>query len=206
MIRRILVIIAAGYILGNLNGALMISKHFYHDDVRKHGSGNAGMSNFMRTYGKKQLIPVILIDVGKTCLGCLIGWLLLNPLGYGPEGKMLAGAAVVVGHALPVFYGFHGGKGVLSVAGIALCMSWWSALLALGLFFLVVTTTHYMSLSSMLAVTCWCVMAIILFWGRWFVVAGAAALAIAVIVLHRSNIGRLLHGTERKTYLRTPKE
>ena len=146
------------------------------------------------------------LSVGKTCLACLIGWLLLNPLGYGPEGKMLAGVAVVVGHALPVFYGFHGGKGVLSVAGIALCMNWWSTALALSLFFAVWALTSYMSLASMLAVTCWCTLAIILFWGRWFVVVGAAALAVTVIVLHRANIGRLIHGTERKTYLRTPKE
>ena len=113
MIWRILLIIAVGYLLGNLNGAIMISTHVYGDDVRNHGSGNAGMTNFARTYGKAKLVPVILIDVGKTLLACFIGWLLAHDLGYGDEAKMLAGIATMVGHALPVFYGFHGGKGVL---------------------------------------------------------------------------------------------
>lgn len=204
MIWRIVLAILIGYLLGNLNGAIMISTHVFHDDVRQHGSGNAGMTNFLRTFGGKWLLPVILIDVGKTCLACLAGWLLLHGSGYGPEGKMLAGLACMVGHALPVFYGFHGGKGVLAAGALGLCMHWWTMLIALAVFFLILGVTHYMSLASMVGVTLWCVMAICVFWGRWFVVAALAAVAVMVIYLHRGNIQRLIHGTERKTYLHKP--
>ena len=204
MIWRILLIIAVGYLLGNLNGAIMISTHVYGDDVRNHGSGNAGMTNFARTYGKAKLVPVILIDVGKTLLACFIGWLLAHNLGYGDEAKMLAGIATMVGHALPVFYGFHGGKGVLSAAAIALSLNWWSALICLAIFFVILETTKYMSLASMSAVTLWCAANIVLFWGKWFVVVCLALIAVLVIVLHRGNISRLIHGIERKTYLHKP--
>ena len=184
MIWRIVLAILIGYLLGNLNGAIMISTHVFRDDVRRHGSGNAGMTNFLRTFGGR--------------------WLLLHGSGYGPEGKMLAGLACMVGHALPVFYGFHGGKGVLAAGALGLCMHWWTMLIALAVFFLILGTTHYMSLASMVGVTLWCVMAICVFWGRWFVVAALAAVAVMVIYLHRGNIQRLIHGTERKTYLHKP--
>ena len=127
-------------------------------------------------------------------------------LGYGDEAKMLAGIATMVGHALPVFYGFHGGKGVLSAAAIALSLNWWSALICLAIFFVILETTKYMSLASMSAVTLWCAANIVLFWGKWFVVVCLALIAVLVIVLHRGNISRLIHGNERKTYLHKPKE
>ncbi len=206
MIWRVLVLLAAGYLLGSLNGAIMISTHVYGDDVRNHGSGNAGMTNFLRTYGKAKLVPVILIDVGKTLIACFIGWLLLHEMGYGPEAKILAGIATMVGHALPVFYGFHGGKGVLAAAAVGFSMSWWTALICLVIFFLILETTKYMSLASMTAVTLWCICGIVMFWGRWFVVVCLALVAAMVIFLHRGNIGRLIAGNERKTYLHTPKE
>jgi len=206
MIWRLLVTIAAGYLLGNLNGAIMISTHVYGDDVRNHGSGNAGMTNFARTYGKAKLVPVILIDLCKTFIACFIGWLLFHEMGYGDEAKLIGGLATMVGHALPVFYGFHGGKGVLSAAGIALSMNWWMALIALAIFFVILETTKYMSLASMTAVSFWCIVNIFLFWGKWFVVACLALIAVIVIVLHRGNISRLIHGNERKTYLHKSKE
>jgi len=205
MIWRIAVTLLAGYLLGNLNGAILISRSFYHDDVRKHGSGNAGMTNFMRTYGKKQLLPVILIDMGKAALACLIGLVLLEPLGLAAEGKMLGGIGCMVGHALPVFFGFRGGKGVLSACAIAACMHWWSLLIVLVVFFTILLTTHYMSLASMTATTLWCIGAQFFFWRKWLVMACAALIAIAVVWLHRSNIRRLGQGTETKTYLRQPR-
>lgn len=203
MILRVLLALLAGYLLGNLNGAIMISTHVFHDDVRNHGSGNAGMTNFMRTYGKAKLIPVLIIDLGKACLACLVGWLLLHGAGYGPEGKMLGGIACLIGHAFPVFYGFRGGKGVLSACAVAFCMNWWTAAIALAIFFLILSTTHYMSLASMTAVVVWALESLFLFWGKWFVVGAIALIAVMVIILHRSNIGRLLKGTERKTYLKS---
>ena len=205
MIWRIALTLLAGYLLGNFNGAIIISQHLYHDDVRTHGSGNAGMTNFMRTYGKKKLLPVILIDLGKAALACMIGLLLLKPLGLGAEGKMLGGMGCLAGHAFPVFYGFRGGKGVLSACAIAACMHWWTLLIALALFFIILFSTHYMSLASMTGVTAWCIMAQFVFWKQWLIMICTAIIAVAVIWLHRGNIRRLCQGTETKTYLRQPK-
>ena len=85
------------YFLGNHNGAICVS-HMLHDDVREHGSGNAGLTNFIRNYGNSRALLVVLIDVLKAVLACWLGSVVFAPYGYGLEGKVLAGVAVMVGH------------------------------------------------------------------------------------------------------------
>ena len=107
------------YLLGNLNGAVCISA-LQHDDVRSHGSGNAGLTNFIRNYGRGQALYVVLIDAGKAVLACLVTGLLMKPYGYYLEGLALGGLAVMLGHNFPALLGFRGGKGILSGLFIAL--------------------------------------------------------------------------------------
>jgi glycerol-3-phosphate acyltransferase PlsY len=102
--------IVAGYLLGNLNGAVVISKMFG-DDVRTHGSGNAGLTNFIRSYGAGRALSVIFIDAGKAVAACVLGGLLLGRFFDFRFGSALGGAAVMLGHVFPVFLGFRGGKG-----------------------------------------------------------------------------------------------
>ena len=107
------VIIAAltSYLLGNLNGAVCISSLFAKEDVRSHGSGNAGLTNFIRNYGASSSLLVILIDAGKAVLGCFSAGLILKSYGHYEEGLALGGMCVVLGHIFPALLGFKGRQG-----------------------------------------------------------------------------------------------
>ena len=105
------IVIAAlvSYLLGNLNGAVCVSA-LMHDDVRSHGSGNAGLTNFIRNYGIGRALYVILIDAGKAYLACLASGLLLKPFDMESAGMAIGGVAVMLGHDFPALLGFRGGK------------------------------------------------------------------------------------------------
>ena len=124
MLWRILVIFLGAYLLGNLNGAVVISRLIAHEDVRSKGSGNAGLTNFTRNYGSASSIFVILIDVGKAVAACLLGGLLLKDYGLYQEGVALGGLCVILGLDFPALLGFRGGKGILSGVTVALMMDW----------------------------------------------------------------------------------
>ena len=98
------------YLLGNLNGAILLSRLVEKDDVRRHGSGNAGFTNFFRNYGKATSLLVILIDGVKTALSCLLGGWLLGAYGLGTEGMLLGGLCATLGHDFPAFLGFRAGR------------------------------------------------------------------------------------------------
>ena len=98
----------AAYLLGNLNGAVVISRIVAHEDVRTKGSGNAGLTNFTRNYGAHTSVFVILIDVGKAVAACLLGGLLLKGYGHYADGVALGGLFVILGHDFPVLLGFRG--------------------------------------------------------------------------------------------------
>lgn len=191
-----LVVIIAAYFLGNINGALLISRFLMKDDVRTHGSGNAGLTNFFRTYGGFQSLLVIAIDVTKCVLACLIaGWLLA---GYGMIAKMVAGAVCILGHSYPALENFRGGKGIMSGFAMALATDWRVALLILAVFVITLVLTRFVSLGSVLAAVAFAVGYVVLHWGDLPVCIVAVITAVFVIFRHRQNIGRLLKGTESK--------
>ena len=201
-----ILIIVLGYALGNLNGALLISKILIHDDVRTHGSGNAGLTNFFRTYGGFLSLLVIVIDVGKTVAACLIAQALLGPYGFAMEAKMVAGVAAILGHSYPAASQFKGGKGILSGAALAACLDWRVFAIIFSIFLLAVIFTRYVSLGSVLAGAAFSVSFCALYWGNW-VICGLAVFAGAfVIVRHRANIGRLIHHNESKLSFHKKKE
>ena len=146
----VVVIVLTGYLLGDLNGSVMISM-MQKDDVRNHGSGNGGLTNFVRNFGYGKALGVIAVDLGKAVLACLVGRLILESAGYGGEGAMLGGVAVSLGHDFPVLFGFRGGKGILSGLGIAAAVDYRCALLIIAVFVLTVALTRYVSLGSILA-------------------------------------------------------
>ncbi len=184
------------YFLGNINGAIIISKTMMKDDVRSHGSGNAGLTNFFRTYGGMQSLLVILIDVVKCVLACLIaGWLLP---GSGLTARLAAGFAAIIGHSYPVLEGFRGGKGILCGAALAGCVDWRVLLLILAVFVVAVALTRYVSLGSVLGGAVFGLSFTVFHWGSWVDCALAVAAAVFVIFRHRSNIVRLVKGTESK--------
>lgn len=186
------------YLLGCINGALAASRIFYHDDVRRHGSGNAGLTNFYRTYGAKCAPMVIVFDMLKAVAAVLLGKYFLGELlGWGIFGEYFAGLFVVIGHMFPAFYGFKGGKGILCSATLTLLLDWRVALVCWGAFFVLWAATRYVSLGSVSAAVCFPVMTQLVF-GDGVVTALAAVIAALVIWAHRENIKRLLNGTENK--------
>ena len=100
----ILLIVAAAYLLGSLNGAILVSRYVFHDDIRDHGSGNAGLTNMGRVFGKKGVWPTLAIDVAKQFLSVVTGIVL-----WGETGAYLAGLFCMVGHIAPVYFRFRGG-------------------------------------------------------------------------------------------------
>ena len=186
------------YLCGCINGAILISKHYLKEDVRTRGSGNAGLTNFLRMYGPAKASLVLVIDALKAVVACFLGKLLLTPYGYSQEGLMVGALAVSLGHDFPALLGFRGGKGVLSGVTVALVADWRCGLVALAVFALCLWLTRYVSLSSILGASAFAVVFAILHWQKPFVVAVGIFLVVLIIFMHRSNIARLLNGTEKK--------
>lgn len=196
----IALICVLGYLLGGINGAILLSKLVEKDDVRRHGSGNAGFTNFFRNYGKRTSLLVILIDAAKAAASCLLGGWLLGKYGLRTEGMLLGGLAATLGHDFPVFLGFRGGKGIVCGFATALVTDWRVGLILFAVFALVYFLTHYVSLASVLCALGFFASFWLFYPGRPFVLILSGCLSALAIFLHRENIGRLVRGQERKTY------
>ena len=196
----ILVTAFAGYYLGNINGAVCVSA-LLQDDVRKHGSGNAGLTNFVRNYGWGYAALVVIIDVSKAVLACLLGKLMLEPYGYSMEGTMVGAVAVSLGHDFPAFLGFRGGKGILCGISVAFALDWRCALIIIGVFAVCFFTTGYVSLGSVMGALAFAISFGLLYWHNPFVAIGGIFIGLLAVGMHHANIGRLFRGTERKVRL-----
>lgn len=187
------------YLLGCFNGSVMTSHFIIRDDVRQHGSGNAGLTNFYRTYGARYALCVIICDMGKTVLACLIGGYLMHWVADDwTLGLLIAGIGCELGHMFPVFFGLRGGKGILSGGVLVLLLDWRVALIAWGLFVSLWLLTRYVSLGSVAATASMPVSVFFLLGHNWLYTVLSAAIAALVIWCHRGNIQRLLSGTEKK--------
>lgn len=155
----LLVLIAAmAYVLGSVNGAIIVSRYLFHSDVRTMGSGNAGLTNFYRNYGAKGIAGVLGIDIAKGLLAALIGGLIF-PLATGDEalkpeyvdiGRLFATFCLILGHVFPVFYGFRGDKGILCGVSAVFIVDYNAGVIALVVFVLAFLLTRYVSLGSVL--------------------------------------------------------
>ena len=197
----IVVTVLIGYLLGNLNGAVCISNIIAHEDVRDQGSGNAGLTNFIRNYGAASSLSVILIDGGKAALACLAGGLMLEPYGLYLEGMAIGGATVMLGHDFPALLGFKGGKGILSGCVIAFTLDWRIGALILGVFLLAYLLTQYVSLGSVLASVAFGVGFVVFYHHNLAVMLCGVFMSALAVFMHRGNIVRLVKGNERKTNL-----
>ena len=186
------------YFLGNHNGAICVSL-MLGDDVRSHGSGNAGLTNFIRNYGANRAFLVIAIDVGKAILACLLGGLMFPE--YAIAGRVLGGVAVMVGHDFPALQGFRGGKGILSGWFIAFMVDWRVGVLIAVVFFAAYFLTKYVSLGSVLAAATFGIGFLIFYPHDILVVIGTSFMSLLTLYQHRQNIVRLIKGEERKTNL-----
>lgn len=196
----ILIIVLAAYFLGGINGSVSISTLLQHEDVRSHGSGNAGLTNFFRSYGGKAALLVILVDGGKAVLATLMGGLILAPYGQEKLGMLLGGAAVSLGHDFPALLGFRGGKGILSGIFILFVADWRIAAVVLGVFLIAYCITKYVSLGSVLGAVTYVLGFVVVYHENVPVMLAGSFIGLLAIYMHRENIKRLLKGEERKTY------
>lgn len=212
----LLLVLMASYLLGSINSAILISKVVYKDDIRKHGSGNGGMTNMLRTFGGKAALMTLVGDLGKTAIAILISGLVFGfgyVAGISIQGfNYFAGLFAVLGHIFPLYYGFKGGKGVLVTSTMALILTPMPFVILFGLFALVYGVSKYISLGSV----CVAVLYPVLLHG-WFAVAfespmdglialSSIILACLIVWCHRENLKRITEKTERKTYLRKRKD
>ena len=195
------------YFLGCFNGAVVVSRYILRDDVRNHGSGNAGLTNFYRTFGGPLTLVVILSDAVKAVVAVLFAMWIAGSI--SPElitlSKYWAGLFCLLGHMFPVTFQFRGGKGILSGGTIALMMDWRVALVVWGGFLILAIATRYVSLGS-----CWAGLSFPFV--TWFVYQDELITVLAVIIgglilwKHRGNMVRIVKGTESKFALHKKKE
>ena len=208
-----LLLAAVAYLLGCFNGAVIVSKYILLDDVRRHGSGNAGLTNFYRTFGGALTFAVILCDVLKMAAAVWAGQLLLRYWGGGfwareatmfLYAKYWAGLFCLLGHMFPCMFRFRGGKGILSGGTLAILIDWRIALVVWGGFLLLFLLTRYVSLGSVFAGVSFPFLS-------WYCYPDPVVVILAfcagglVVWKHRENIQRLVQGKERRFHFHRDK-
>ena len=188
-----------GYILGSINFSIIISKIFFKDDIRTHGSGNAGSTNMLRTHGTVSGLATFVCDGIKTAIAVIAGAFI-----YNLPGAYIAGFFCILGHIFPIFFKFKGGKGVVTVAVMMALTNYKTFIICLLVFLIVVIGTKYVSLGSIIAVLLYPLVLfnmLLIFKASRIGYVGvpfAFLVALIVIVKHRSNIKKLLNHTESK--------
>ena len=200
MLLSVILCVAAGYLLGSVNAAIIISTKKYKSDIRTHGSGNAGMTNMFRTFGKTGGLLTLFGDLGKTLLPILLGYLF-----FSYPGSYIAGLFVVLGHCFPIYYKFKGGKGVLAMFVMMLACDPPVFLMMILVFAIVVIGTRFVSLSSVMAA-----FFMPIFINSWYAIMygdGAVSgirmpiaflITLTVVVMHIPNLKRILNREEPK--------
>lgn len=192
-IASIILIALVGYALGSLNFGIIISKVFFHDDIRNYGSGNAGTTNMLRTYGKGAALGTLVGDCLKAVIAVLIGWIV-----FGNGGGYIGGLFAIIGHVYPVYYKFKGGKGVITSAITMLMLDPDVFLVVLTFFVIIVAIWRYISLGSILSAAIYPMVVYAKYQIPGMEFIFALGIGIFVIILHRTNIQRLFDGKENK--------
>lgn len=191
------------YFCGCFNGAVIVSKYILRDDVRTHGSGNAGLTNFYRSFGGPLTLVVILLDVVKAVAAVLVGtWILGSVVGHGAPiwvvlGKYWAGLFCMLGHMFPCMFKFKGGKGILSGGTIAIMLDWRLALVCWGGFLILAVMTKWVSLGSLSTGITFPLMTWVLY-QNWVLLLLGLIIGGLIIWKHRGNLRRILRGEESK--------
>ncbi|HLG48186.1 MAG TPA: glycerol-3-phosphate 1-O-acyltransferase PlsY [Reyranella sp.] len=201
-IAKVLAALAAGYLLGSINTSVIVGK-IYGKDIRSHGSKSAGLTNTLRVLGRSAAAFVLVGDVLKGIVACLIG-LRLGVYVQSGEARdcvslLAAGGGAVLGHNWPVYFGFKGGKGMLTAAAVMFMIDWPIALISLGVFVSVIALSRFVSLGTISAAVVFVALSFVPASGAtYYFSLFALAIALIIILKHRQNIERLLAGTENK--------
>ena len=199
------------YLFGSLNSAIIVCKLWKHKDIREYGSKNAGLTNVLRVFGKGPALATLIFDLIKGVAAVLICRIVVTDfmdVTFFGDSKFigyLAGFIVMIGHIFPVFYGFHGGKGVLLAATTLLTIDPLTCALSVGVFILLVVITKYVSVGSIAAAISYPIFTFIV---QSFIIKYpegvipntivAALIGAVIVYMHKPNIQRLMNGTENK--------
>lgn len=208
---KFIIIAVISYFLGSLNFSIIVSKALAKKDIRESGSGNAGATNMLRTYGKKFAVFTMIGDILKVAAAILIAFIILDaPLnlifGFADNKdtavtiilyKEFAGFFCVLGHIFPCYFKFKGGKGVAACTGMVILVDWRIALILFVIFVLTVLISNWISLGSIIIAVLFPVL-ILIFYKSLILTLIALLFAVIVIIAHRENIKRILNGTENK--------
>lgn len=215
-----ILIAIVSYLLGSLNFGVILSNHVKKDDVRNHGSGNAGTTNMLRNYGKGIALMTIIGDMLKVFIAIAVAFLIVrySPALLGNTGeislqsldtnmfiKSLAGFFCVLGHIFPCYFRFKGGKGVATAGGMVFAIDWRIALILLAVFIIIVAVTKYVSLGSIIMAILYPVF-IFIFHRSIVLTVIAAVFTVVVIAAHKENIKKLIHHTESKIDFKSKKK
>lgn len=192
-----IIVCILAYLLGSINSSIIVSKLVYKKDIRTFGSGNAGATNMLRTFGKKATALVLVGDILKGVLAVLIGSKIA-----GAEGMLLGGAFAVLGHNWPIYFGFKGGKGVLTSIAVILTIDWRIGLILAVICITIIAITRYVSVGSLIG----CVLLPFCFYfipsyreiKKEYLLAFAIIISVLAIYRHIPNIKKLCIGTESK--------
>jgi acyl phosphate:glycerol-3-phosphate acyltransferase len=201
-IAKTLAALGLGYLLGSLNTSVIVGK-IYGTDITSLGSKSAGLTNTLRLLGKTAAAFVLIGDVLKGIVACLIGLVLGVTIQSGEASDCIsllaAGSGAVIGHNWPLYFGFKGGKGALTAAAVMFMVNWQMALISLGLFVIVIAATRYVSLGTIGASIFFVALSFVpAFGGTLYFQIFACLIAAIIIFKHRENIRRLLSGAENK--------
>lgn len=190
------------YLAGSIPSAVWAGRIFHGIDIREHGSGNAGATNTIRVLGWKTGVPVLVFDLAKGWLAASLP-VFLNAATAGSQQmtalQIACGVAAIIGHVFPVFAGFHGGKGVATTFGVLLALYPLLTLSCAGIFLVVLLISNYVSLSSMAAGIMFPILLMTVFHTPSLLLKiFSIVIAIALVITHRKNIGRLVRGEEKK--------
>jgi glycerol-3-phosphate acyltransferase PlsY len=182
-----------GYLLGSMPWGYWVVRWFRGEDLRTVGSGNTGTANVWRNYGPRLGLATAILDVLKGFIPALIGVLWIDP-----TAGVLGASAAMIGHAWPIFLGLSGGKAVATGAGAMLALCPVCAVIVVAIWVIVLWITRYSSLASMIGAVAFVVSTVLLDRGEWSVIAFASVAAAVILWRHRTNIRRLLAGTETR--------
>ena len=193
MVMQIILFIVIAYLIGSISPALLVGKIFYKTDIRTMGSGNLGTTNTFRCLGKKAGVIVFVLDISKGIIATMLPSLVLGRVEY----LSIFGAFAMIGHVYPIFANFKGGKAVATGSGVFIFLYPTLSLILVAIFFSTLFITGYVSLGSVLICLTSIVYLSIFESGidKWIMIV----MCIFVIYMHKSNIKRLLNGTENKS-------
>src|SRR5690625_21208 len=201
-ILKLFAALVLGYLLGSLNTAVIVGK-IYGKDIRSHGSKSAGLTNTLRVLGKSAAIFVLVGDILKGVIACLIGLLLpvyfFSGVAMDSVGLLVAGTGAVIGHNWPIYFKFKGGKGALTAVTVLFMADWVMGLLCIGFFVIITALTRYVSLGTICAIMLIVAISFIpIFEHTLYFNIFACVMAFTIIFKHMKNIQRLLSGIENK--------